>query len=118
MPERLERPTAESCGRGDGGPEFEALTRRLSRPKCVGLCGSHARWCVNRPLAAPSPLAACVSADSSGGRHTEPCHPVKHVAPDFCLGPLIGQNPGVKTPADDGLVAKHRGLNQTSAIIA
>src|SRR5271166_3504159 len=76
------------------------------------------RWCVNRPLAAASPLAACVSADPSGGRHTEPCHPVKHVAPDFCLGPLIGQNPGVKTPADDGLVAKHRGLNQTSAIIA
>ena len=46
------------------------------------------------------------------------CHPVEHVAPDFRLGPLIGQNPGVKSSADDGLVAKHRRLNQTPAIIA
>jgi hypothetical protein len=91
-----------------------------ARPTALSALSSAAtaRWCVNRPLAAASPLAACVSADPSGGRHTEPCHLVEHVAPDFCLGPLIAQNPGVKTPADDGLVAIHRGFNQASAIIA
>jgi hypothetical protein len=35
-------------------------------------------------------------------------HPVEHIAPDFCLGPLIGQSLGLKSPAGDGLVAKHR----------
>jgi hypothetical protein len=57
------------------------------------------------------------SADPGGDRRAEPCHPVEYVAPDFCLGPLIGQNPGVKAPADDALVAKHRGFNQTPAIM-
>src|ERR1700735_835622 len=38
--------------------------------------------------------------------------------PTFCLGPLIGQSPCVKSSADDGLVAKHRRLSQTPAIVA
>jgi len=61
-------------------------------------------------------LPVCVSADPVGDRHAETCHPVEHVASDFRLGPLIGQSPCVKSSADDGLVAKHRRLNQTPAI--
>ena len=66
-------------------------------------------------LTSPS---AFVSANPSGDRHAEPRHPIEHVAPDLCLGPLIGQSPGVKSPAYDGFVAKHRGFNQAAAIIA
>jgi hypothetical protein len=65
-----------------------------------------------------SPLSTCLSADPGRDRHAETRHPVEHIAPDFRLGPLIGQNPGVKSSADDSLVAKHRRFNQTSAIIA
>jgi hypothetical protein len=43
----------------------------------------------NRP-AVVFPLPACVSADPDGDWHAETCHSVEHVAPDFCLGPLIG----------------------------
>jgi hypothetical protein len=38
-------------------------------------------------------------------------HPVEQIARDctrFCLGPLIGQNSGLESPPDDGLVAKYR----------
>src|ERR1700733_10907348 len=76
-----------------------------------------ARWCADRP-AKCLPFSVCVSADPGGDRHAEPCHPVEHVASDFRLGPLIGQNPCVKSSADDGLVAKHCRLGQTSTIIA
>ena len=41
----------------------------------------------------------------------------EHVAPDFCLGLLIGQSSGLKPPADDGLVAKHRCFNQTPSVV-
>ena len=70
-----------------------------------GLCRSHL------------PLLACGSSDPDGRRHAERSQPVEHVASDFRLGPLIGQSPGVKAPADDGLVAKHGGLDQTSSIV-
>jgi hypothetical protein len=71
---------------------------------------------MDRPLIA-SPGPACVSVDPGGGRHAEPRHSVEHGAPDFCLGLLIGQSSGLKPPADDGLVAKHRCFNQTPAVI-
>jgi hypothetical protein len=75
------------------------------------------RWCMDRPLVT-SPGPACVSVDPGGGRHAEPRHSVEYVAPDFCLGLLIGQSSGLKSPADDGLVAKHRCLNQTALVVA
>ena len=65
-----------------------------------------------------SPLPVWVSAGPYGGRHAEMRHPVEHVAPDFRLGPLIGQSPGVQPPADDGLVAIHPRLDQAPAIVA
>jgi len=80
----------------------------------AGLCRVGAR--TDRRLCFP--LSGCALADPGGDRHAETRHPVEHVASDFCLGPLIAQSPGVKSPADDGLVAKHRCLNQTAAIIA
>ena len=66
---------------------------------------------MNRSLVA-SPLSPRVSADPDGGRHAERRHPVEHVAPNFCLGALIGQSPGVKPPSNDALVAEHRGFNE------
>ena len=74
------------------------------------------RWRMDRLLVA-SPVPARVSADPDGGRHAEPRHPVEHIAPDLCLGLLIGQSSGLKSPTDDGLVAKHRCFNQTPAIV-
>ena len=50
--------------------------------------------------------------DTDQDRHAEACHSVERVAGDFGLGPLIGESPGVKTPADDGLVSVHRGFNE------
>ena len=69
-------------------------------------------------LCSTTPFLVCVSADPGGDRHAETCHPVQHIASDLCLSPLIGQNPRVKSSADNGLIAKHRRLNQTPAIIA
>jgi hypothetical protein len=45
----------------------------------------------------------CVLFDTNGDRHAEAGHFVEHVAADFCFDLLIGQSPGMKTPADDGL---------------
>jgi hypothetical protein len=75
-----------------------------------------ARWCMERALVTP-PVPARISADPGGGRHAEARHPVENVAPEFRLRPLIGQSPGVESPADDGLVAKHGGLDQASPIV-
>ena len=72
---------------------------------------------MNRSLVA-SPLSPRVSADPDGGRHAERRHPVEHVAPNFCLGALIGQSPGVKPPADNGLIAIHCGFEQAPTIVA
>src|ERR1700692_1641522 len=62
--------------------------------------------------------SAFVSAKPSGDWHAEPRHPIEHVAPDFCLGPLIGQSPGLKSPTYDSFVAKHRGFDQAAPIVA
>ena len=63
-------------------------------------------------------LSACrVLHDPNRDWHTETCHPVDDIACDLCLGPLIGQNPSVGTPANDGLVAIHRGFNQAATTV-
>ena len=51
------------------------------------------------------PHSPRVSADSDGGRYAEGRHLVEQFAANFCLGPLIGQSPGAKSPA--GLGATH-----------
>jgi hypothetical protein len=72
---------------------------------------------MNKPM--PLRLAAtCVLCDPNRDWHTETCHPVDDVACDLRLGPLIGQNPSVETPANDGLVAMHRGFNQAPTAVA
>jgi hypothetical protein len=58
-----------------GTAETESIRRRVGARIDRWLCFS---------------LSACVSADPGGDRHAETCHPVEHVAPDFCFGPLIG----------------------------
>ena len=65
-----------------------------------------------------SPPQACALFDTDGDRHAEAGHPVKRVAGDFGFGLLIGQSPGMKTPADDGLVAIHRRLHQAPPAIS
>ena len=69
--------------------------------------------CMDLPRVA-SPVPARVSVDRSGDRHAEPRHSVEHIAPDFCFGLLIGQSSGLKSPADNGLVAKLLCFNQNS----
>jgi hypothetical protein len=76
-----------------------------------------ARWCTNECAGRIFLSRPVESSDPGGRRHAECRHPVENVAPDFCFGPLIGQSPGIKAPADDGLVAKHRGLDQTPSIV-
>jgi hypothetical protein len=98
-----------------------AKENSMSEP---GLCLSRrdlmrggGRWCINGSLVA-YPHSLRVSADSDPGRHSERRHPVEHVAANFCLGPLIGQSPGAKSPADNGLVAIHCGFERAAAIVA
>ena len=79
--------------------------------------GEVAPRCMNRSLIV-SPVLPRVSPNPDGGRHAERGHPVEHVAANLCLGPLIGQSPGVKPPADNGLVAIHFGFDQAPAIVA
>src|SRR5260221_14741736 len=50
--------------------------------------------------------------DANGDRHAEVGHSVEDAAADPCLSLMIGQSPGVKRPADDGLVSVHRGFNE------
>lgn len=74
-------------------------------------------WCANSLLAVffPSSLG---SLDANGNWHTEARHPVEDIASDLCLGPLIGQSPGVKTTADDGLVSILRRFDQAASRIS
>ena len=51
------------------------------------------------------PHSPRVSADSDGGRYAEGRHLVEQFAANFCLGPLIRQSRGAKSPA--GLGATH-----------
>jgi hypothetical protein len=65
-----------------------ALTSR-TRCRAFDAGGKNPRWCTNRPTVV-FPLSVWVSADPGGDWHAETGHPVEHIAPDFCLGPLIG----------------------------
>src|SRR4051794_10118702 len=65
-----------------------------------------------------SPPQACVLFDTDGDRHAEAGHLVEGVAGDFGFGLLVGQSPGMKTPADDGLVAIHRRLDEAPPAIS
>ena len=65
-----------------------------------------------------SPLQAYVLFDTDRDRHTEASHSVKGVAGDFGFGLLIGQSPGMETPADDGLVAIHRRLDEAPPVMS
>ena len=56
--------------------------------------------------------------DTNGDRHAETGHLVEGIAGDFGFGLLIRQSPGLKTPADDGLVAVHRRLDEAAPAIA
>jgi hypothetical protein len=69
-----------------------------------------------------APVATCqlveASTDPDGGWHTEACHPVQHVASNFCLDLLTGQGPGEKSPSNDGFVPINRSLNEASSVVA
>jgi hypothetical protein len=90
-------------------PGLRRAWRRTSR--------STARWRMDRTLVM-SPVSGRILLDPDGDRHAERRHSVESVAPDFCLCPLIRQIPGVESPADNGLVAKHGGLDQASSVVA
>jgi hypothetical protein len=47
--------------------------------------------------------------------HAEAGHPVEDTTTESGFSLLIGQNPSLKTPADDGLVSIHCRLDQTAA---
>jgi hypothetical protein len=66
---------------------------------------------------AASPPQTCVLFDTDEDWHTQAGHSVERVAGDFGFGLLIGQSPGMKTPADDGLVAIHRRLHEAPPAI-
>jgi hypothetical protein len=66
-------------------------------------------------VAFPPPVR--LSFDTVGDRHAEASHSVEDVAGDFCFGLLIGQSPGMKAPADDGLVSIHHGFDEASPAI-
>src|SRR6478609_3635829 len=80
-------------------------------------CVRRRRWCMNTVWVA-SPPQAGVLLDADGDRHAEAGHLVEGVTGDFGFGLLIGQSPGLKTPADDGLVAIHRHLNEAPPTIS
>src|ERR1700712_3604416 len=75
------------------------------------------RWCMNTVRGA-SPPQAYILFDTDGDRHAGAGHLVEGVAGDFGFGLLIGQSPGMKTPADDGLVAIHRRLHEAPPAIS
>ena len=74
-------------------------------------------WCTNKPIPQRS-LAGCVLHDPNRGWHTNRCHLIENVACDLRLGPLIGQTPSVQSPANDRLVAIHRGFSQAATAVA
>src|SRR3979409_522125 len=75
------------------------------------------RWCMNIVWVA-SPPQACTLFDTDGDRHAGSGLPVERVAGEFGFGLLIRQSPGMKTPADDGLVAIHRRLHEAPPAIS
>jgi hypothetical protein len=93
--------------------DHQAYDQAESR-KCVDdlLQGGQPKPVV-RPAITSRPWLA-ISGDRGRGELGQietPGHPIERIAPDFCLDLLIGQGSGLKSPANDGLVAKHRGLN-------
>jgi len=92
----------------------DALAERS--PEIRGIA-EQVSWCMEtgRPGRLPSRLRT--SDDPDGDRHAESGHPVKNVTSNLRLGSLIGQNPGVKAPADEGLVAVYCGFGQAPAIV-
>src|ERR1700710_1813071 len=60
----------------------------------------------------------CALFDTDGDRHTNASHPVEDVASNFRFGLLIEQRPGMKTPANDGLVAIHCDFGEASLAIS
>ena len=89
---------------------WAAKVSKLGRILYASSSAAYPPWCMNRSLVA-SPVLPRVSADPDGRRHAERRHPVEHVAANLCLGPLIGQSPAAKPPADNGLVAIHCGFD-------
>lgn len=63
-------------------------------------------------LPAASVYPRLVSSDASTGRHADTRYPVEHGASNLCLDPLIGQSPGLKSPANDGFVPINRSFDQ------
>src|SRR4051795_9039099 len=92
-------------------------TEEKCRAVVDGLALAERHWCMNTVWVA-SPPQACVLFDTDGDRHTEAGHPVEGVAGDFGFGSLIGQTSGMKTPANDGLVAIHRGPHEAAPAIS
>src|SRR3954462_16041672 len=80
-------------------------------------CACFERWCMNTVWIA-SPPQLRVLFDTDGDRHAEAGHLVEGVAGDFGFGLLVGQSPGMKTPADDGLVWIHRRFHQAPPAIS
>src|SRR5271166_142582 len=99
-----------------------AERQKTWRPGCCSFC--------QVPRAVPTRLGARIKSmplrlvsrrvlrDPDGDWHAEPCHPVENVACNLGFGPLIGQNPSVEAPANDGLVAIHRGFSEAPAAVA
>jgi hypothetical protein len=85
----------------------------------MGLRRFVARILRRRRLACGIRSKACqlveASTDPDGGWHTEACHPVQHVASNFCLDLLTGQSPGEKSPFNYGFVPINRSLNGEAA---
>jgi hypothetical protein len=96
---------------------FRERKEELRLVRVQGQYSSDSRWCMNKPMP-PRLAASCVLRDPDRDRHTEACHPVDDVACYLRFGPLTGQNPSVETPANNGLVAIYRGLNQAPTAVA
>src|SRR5260370_33427345 len=110
-------PLTQKLVRLDAAPQ-RALGGDLYRVGGDGQRGdAKSRWCMNMPRVVPC-LTFRVSDDPDGDRHAEPSHTVEDVASDLRLGPLIAQNPSVKTPSDDCFVSIHCGFDQAPAVVA
>jgi hypothetical protein len=77
-----------------------------------------ARWCANRPAVVCRPFSVCVQRIRAEPGMPRPVVRLSTLHPTFASVRLIGQSPRAKSSVDDYLVAKHRRLNRTPAIIA
>ena len=95
----------------------------ISVPISAGAGGvRHAEPChlalVHEELTSSFTSLVCGLFDTNEDRHAMAYHPIEDRAPDSCLRLLIGQSPSVKTPSNDGLVAKHHRFNEAPSAIA